>query len=56
MKESSKKKLVHGFVRWKTLGDDILAKRAGAQKVEGKLKRRRAKLRWGIALKVTSKE
>ena len=53
VKESSKKKCIHGLVMWTKLGDDKLAKRAGAQKVEGKWSRRRAKLRWWIALKVT---
>ena len=43
VKESYKMKLVHGLVMWKQLGDDKLAKRAGAQKVEGKRRRRRAK-------------
>ena len=33
-----------------------LAKRVNAQKVEGKLRRGRPKMRWGIALIVTQKE
>ena len=35
------------------MGDEKLAKRPDARKVDGKWRRGRPKLRWGIALKVT---
>ena len=38
------------------MGDEKLAKRTDTQKVEGKYRRGRPKLRWEIALKVTLKE
>ena len=44
---------VHELVMWKQIGDEKLAKTADAQKVEGKRRRGRPTLRWGIALKVT---
>ena len=37
---------------WKKVGDEKLAKRADAQKVEGKWRRERPNLRWEVALKV----
>ena len=49
--ESSKKKLVrstiHGWSCGK-LGDENLAMRADAQNVDGKWRRERPKLRWGL--------
>ena len=54
VKESSKKKWVRstwaGHV--KQMGDDNLATRAEAQKVEGEWRRGRPKLRWEIVLKL----
>ena len=53
-KESSKTKLVRSTCAGRVgkMGDENLAKRAYAQKMEGKWRRGRSKLRWGIALKV----
>ena len=50
VKESSKNKInclgVHGLVMWKT-GNEKLAKKAGAQKGEGKWRRERPKTATG---------
>ena len=50
VKDNFKKKLARNCLTWaghaEMMGDEKLAKRADAQKVEGK---RRLKLRWGIA-------
>ena len=52
VKESVKKKLMKstwaGHVE--RMGDEKLAKRADVQKVEGRCRRGRPKLRWGIVL------
>ena len=37
------------------MGDEKLAKRADAQKLDGKYWRERLKLRWGFALKMTER-
>ena len=54
-KQSSKKKLLRSTWAGHTekMGHEKLAKRADAQKVEGKWRRGRPKLRWEITLKVT---
>ena len=55
MKERFKKKLMN--CTWagnvENMGDEKLANSADAQKEDGKWRRRRPKLRWGIAIKVT---
>ena len=45
-----KKKLVgaHAWAGYVKKGDEKLAKRADAQKLEGKWRRERSKLRWGL--------
>ena len=54
VKESLKKKLVRSGLTWagdmERMGDEKRAKRADAQNMEGKMRRGRPKLRWGIAL------
>ena len=53
MEETFKKKLVRNSLTWaghaERMGDEKLAKRADAQKVEGKRGERGPKLRWAIA-------
>ena len=53
VKEKIKKKLAMSSLTWaghtEKMGDETLAKRAGAQKVKGKRGEREPKLRWGIA-------
>ena len=59
MNESYKKKLARiEYMGWSCgkMVYEKLAKRADAQKVEGKWRRVRPKLRWGIGLKVMWKE
>ena len=48
MKENSKKKLARSTSAVEKMADEILAKKADAQKVEGKWRRGRPKLRRGL--------
>ena len=58
VKESFNKKLAMNRLTWagheERIGDEKLANRADAQKVEGKRSRGRQTLQWGIALKLYS--
>ena len=52
VKESLKKKLVRSRLKWaghvERMGDEKLAKRSDTQKVEGKRRRVRPRMRWEI--------